>query len=153
MITYRSRDLGLPAANANLGLKTLSPVNSSQQLASRMMTVQTSMRMALPQEIWWLVSQEFTSRRDFASLFSCALVSHSLASMALPLLYRYVPLQEYTSEGWALLTSSEAFMSNLLLAQEIRLYLTWVNGPACGDRSSCPAIRGLSILTASGLRR
>lgn len=46
--------------------------------------------MALPQEIWWLVSQEFTARRDFLSLFSLAQVNRSMANMALPLLYRCV---------------------------------------------------------------
>ena len=44
--------------------------------------------MMLPQEIWWLVSQEFTNRRDFTSLFNLARVNRSMANMALPSLYR-----------------------------------------------------------------
>lgn len=44
----------------------------------------------LPQEIWWLVSEQFTARGDFGSLFNCALVSRSLGNIALPLLYRLV---------------------------------------------------------------
>lgn len=45
------------------------------------------MTPALPQEIWWLVAQELSSRQDFPSLFLCACVSRSLATLALPLLY------------------------------------------------------------------
>lgn len=41
----------------------------------------------LPQEIWWLVAQELSSRLDFSSLFLCARVSRGLANVALPLLY------------------------------------------------------------------
>lgn len=45
--------------------------------------------VTLPQEVWWLVSQELANRRDFGSLFNCTLISHSFASIALPLLYRF----------------------------------------------------------------
>ncbi|KAM7223712.1 hypothetical protein V8F06_000728 [Rhypophila decipiens] len=41
----------------------------------------------LPQEIWLLVAQEFSSRLDFSSLFRWACVSRGMANLALPLLY------------------------------------------------------------------
>lgn len=64
-----------------------------QVLCVRSMSATPSSRaIALPQEIWWLVSQEFTSRRDFLSLFNLARVNRSMANMALPLLYRCVDL-------------------------------------------------------------
>jgi hypothetical protein len=45
----------------------------------------------LPAEIWWLVLQEYQGKLDFQSLYDCARVSKSMASLALPLLYRSVP--------------------------------------------------------------
>lgn len=41
----------------------------------------------VPQEIWWLVCQDLKTQQDFRSLFRCALVNRSWASLALPLLY------------------------------------------------------------------
>lgn len=49
-----------------------------------------SSTLVLPQELWWLVCQELVARRDFNSLFNCAMVSKDFAAHALPLLYRYV---------------------------------------------------------------
>ncbi|EOO00638.1 hypothetical protein UCRPA7_3868 [Phaeoacremonium minimum UCRPA7] len=46
-----------------------------------------SSSLILPQELWWLVCQELVARRDFNSLFNCALVSKDFAAHALPLLY------------------------------------------------------------------
>src|SRR4051812_7391761 len=43
--------------------------------------------LSFPQEIWWLVSQEFTNRRDFGGLFLCARLSKGIARLALPELY------------------------------------------------------------------
>ncbi|KKY31508.1 hypothetical protein UCDDA912_g08565 [Diaporthe ampelina] len=45
------------------------------------------MAREVPQEIWWLVCQDFKVQQDFRSLFRCALVNRSWASLALPLLY------------------------------------------------------------------
>ncbi|GAB1320381.1 hypothetical protein MFIFM68171_10591 [Madurella fahalii] len=44
-------------------------------------------RPTFPQEIWWLVAQQLTDRRDFGSLFLCARLSRGMATVALPLLY------------------------------------------------------------------
>jgi hypothetical protein len=43
--------------------------------------------LSFPHEIWWLVSQEFATRRDFGGLFLCARLGKSLAALALPELY------------------------------------------------------------------
>lgn len=48
--------------------------------------------MSFPQEIWWLVAERMCRRRDISSLFNLALVSQSMASLALPFLYRLVSL-------------------------------------------------------------
>ncbi|EAQ91118.1 hypothetical protein CHGG_03053 [Chaetomium globosum CBS 148.51] len=42
---------------------------------------------SFPQEIWWLVSQEFANRRDFGGLFLCARLGKGIARLALPELY------------------------------------------------------------------
>jgi hypothetical protein len=46
--------------------------------------------MALPQEIWLIVSEELANRRDFMGLFNLARVNRSMANLALPCLYRFV---------------------------------------------------------------
>ncbi len=43
--------------------------------------------LSFPHEIWWLVAQEFASRRDFGGLFLCARLSRNMAALALPELY------------------------------------------------------------------
>ncbi|KAK4152852.1 hypothetical protein C8A00DRAFT_15882 [Chaetomidium leptoderma] len=43
--------------------------------------------LSFPQEIWWLVAQEFASRRDFDGLYLCARLGPGMARMALPELY------------------------------------------------------------------
>ncbi|KAK4123550.1 hypothetical protein N657DRAFT_573148 [Parathielavia appendiculata] len=44
-------------------------------------------RLSFPQEIWWLIAQELSSRRDFGGLFLCARLSKGIARLALPELY------------------------------------------------------------------
>ncbi len=44
-------------------------------------------RLSFPNEIWWLVAQEFAAQRDFGGLFLCARLSRTLAGLALPSLY------------------------------------------------------------------
>ncbi|KAI1803109.1 hypothetical protein F4811DRAFT_554242 [Daldinia bambusicola] len=48
---------------------------------------------ALPQEIFLLLCEELAARRDFGTLFNCALVSRRIASIALEQIYR---IQEYS---------------------------------------------------------
>jgi hypothetical protein len=43
--------------------------------------------LSFPQEIWWLVAQEFASRRDFGGLYLCACLGRNMAALALPELY------------------------------------------------------------------
>lgn len=43
--------------------------------------------LSFPHEIWWLVAQEFASRRDFGGLFLCARLGRGMARVALPELY------------------------------------------------------------------
>jgi len=45
------------------------------------------MASGLPLEIWYIINQELTARRDFNSLFRFALVCRSAAQLTLPLLY------------------------------------------------------------------
>ncbi|KAJ0109177.1 hypothetical protein J7T55_009507 [Diaporthe amygdali] len=45
------------------------------------------MAREVPQEIWWLVCQDLKLQQDFRSLYRCALINRSWASLALPLLY------------------------------------------------------------------
>lgn len=46
-----------------------------------------AVRPALPQEIWWLVTEELADRLDFGGLYLSARLSRAMAALALPLLY------------------------------------------------------------------
>lgn len=97
--------------------------------------------MALPQEIWWLVSQEFTARRDFLSLFSLAQVNRSMANMALPLLYSIHELSPASTgdtaivdtKKWAVLWRSILTSS---LGSAMYPYCLWIKSLSLGNLHS-----------------
>ncbi|KAH8909834.1 hypothetical protein BR93DRAFT_965911 [Coniochaeta sp. PMI_546] len=97
--------------------------------------------MALPQEIWWLVSQEFTARRDFLSLVNLARVNRSMANMALPLLYSIHELSPASTgdtaivdtKKWAVLWRSIITSS---LGGTMYPYCLWIKSLSLGNLHS-----------------
>ncbi|OIW33625.1 hypothetical protein CONLIGDRAFT_677392 [Coniochaeta ligniaria NRRL 30616] len=102
---------------------------------------QASTVVALPQEIWWLVSQEFTSRRDFLSLFNLARVNRSMAKLALPLLYSIHELSPASTGDTAIVdTKKWAVLWRSILASSLGgamySYCLWIKSLSLGNLHS-----------------
>ncbi|KAB5570160.1 hypothetical protein GE09DRAFT_697781 [Coniochaeta sp. 2T2.1] len=93
---------------------------------------------ALPQELWGLVSQELTTRRDFLSLFNLARVNRSMATEALPLLYSIHELSPASSGDMAVLDVRKwAVLWRSILASSLRgtlyPYCLWIKSLSLGN--------------------
>ncbi|KAI1465239.1 uncharacterized protein F4812DRAFT_466681 [Daldinia caldariorum] len=95
---------------------------------------------ALPQEIFLLLCEELAARRDFRTLFNCALVSRRIASIALEQIYR---IQEYSpvSTGYPVYMSECLQLWRSIILSSIKKtvypYCIYVRSLSFGNLEDC----------------